>query len=250
MPGSSVSGWYAAVGDCELVRSGVIRQPANTASAAAYLLAGGWLLAQSERAWSAPHRYRLLAAAVAANGVGSGLYHGPGWPGSGWCHDVAALAVPVFVAADGLGGIRGWDDRGITRGYLTVVAATGAALLALPVTNPALLTAVATAVLAETAVARRPAAPARASPDRTGPARRRGRVARVVMLAALAVGAAAYLAGRTGGPLCRPDSLLQPHALWHLLTAVAMAAWATHRIAYPVQPPAPPSRGNRHTPAV
>jgi hypothetical protein len=38
---------------------------------------------------------------------------------------------------------------------------------------------------------------------------------------------------RTGGLLCRPDSLLQPHALWHLLTATAMAAWAFDRIAHP-----------------
>jgi hypothetical protein len=52
-------------------------------------------------------------------------------------------------------------------------------------------------------------------------------------VAALAVGVAAYLLGRTGGPLCRPESLLQPHALWHLLTAVAMAAWAADRTAHP-----------------
>jgi len=58
------------------------------------------------------------------------------------------------------------------------------------------------------------------------------------MLAALAVGVPAYLLGRTGGPLCRPDSLLQPHALWHLLTAVAMAAWAVDRITHPVPAPA------------
>jgi hypothetical protein len=31
------------------------------------------------------------------------------------------------------------------------------------------------------------------------------------------------LFGRTGGPLCRPDSLLQAHAGWHVLTATALA---------------------------
>jgi hypothetical protein len=32
----------------------------------------------------------------------------------------------------------------------------------------------------------------------------------------------AYMAGRTGSPLCDPASLWQPHALWHALSAVAL----------------------------
>jgi hypothetical protein len=30
---------------------------------------------------------------------------------------------------------------------------------------------------------------------------------------------------RTGAPLCRPESLLQGHAAWHMLTALAIALW-------------------------
>ncbi|HEY8526841.1 MAG TPA: hypothetical protein VIL48_17855 [Acidimicrobiales bacterium] len=30
---------------------------------------------------------------------------------------------------------------------------------------------------------------------------------------------------RTGAPLCRPEAVLQGHAVWHALTAVALAAW-------------------------
>jgi hypothetical protein len=46
---------------------------------------------------------------------------------------------------------------------------------------------------------------------------------------ALACGAFALtvplqLWGRTGGPLCAPDSVLQAHAGWHVLTAVALGA--------------------------
>jgi hypothetical protein len=37
-------------------------------------------------------------------------------------------------------------------------------------------------------------------------------------------GLAAYVAGRTGGPLCRPESLWQPHAAWHALSALALGA--------------------------
>jgi hypothetical protein len=43
--------------------------------------------------------------------------------------------------------------------------------------------------------------------------------------AALAVGAVSYALGRTGSPLCSPDSLLQPHAAWHVAAAVAAGAW-------------------------
>jgi hypothetical protein len=69
---------------------------------------------------------------------------------------------------------------------------------------------------------------------RRPPARRRW--ARLA-LAALLTGAAVNLAGRTGGPLCDPDSLLQGHAAWHLLTAGAVAVWATATL----DPPGPAS---------
>jgi hypothetical protein len=39
-----------------------------------------------------------------------------------------------------------------------------------------------------------------------------------------ALGLAAYAAGRSGSPLCRPDSLWQFHGAWHVLTAAA-ALW-------------------------
>ena len=49
-----------------------------------------------------------------------------------------------------------------------------------------------------------------------------------------ALGLAAYAAGRTGSPLCRPDSLWQYHGAWHVLSAAA-AAWAARSMA-----PGPP----------
>jgi hypothetical protein len=50
-------------------------------------------------------------------------------------------------------------------------------------------------------------------------------VAYRLALAAAATGAACWWAGRTTSPWCDPDSLLQPHAAWHLLGATALAAW-------------------------
>jgi hypothetical protein len=33
----------------------------------------------------------------------------------------------------------------------------------------------------------------------------------------------------TGGPLCRPESLLQGHGFWHLAAAIAVTWWALLR---------------------
>ncbi|HET6734963.1 hypothetical protein [Mycobacterium sp.] len=50
-----------------------------------------------------------------------------------------------------------------------------------------------------------------------------------------ALALAAYAAGRSGSPLCRPDSLWQYHGAWHVLSAVA-AGLAARAMA-----PPPPS---------
>jgi hypothetical protein len=51
--------------------------------------------------------------------------------------------------------------------------------------------------------------------------RRHAPIAPRVALIALAAGGAAWVLGRTDGPLCDPDSPLQLHAAWHLLAALA-----------------------------
>jgi hypothetical protein len=48
--------------------------------------------------------------------------------------------------------------------------------------------------------------------------------------AIFALGVAAYAAGRSGSPLCRPDSVWQYHGAWHILTAAA-AGWAARAMA-------------------
>jgi predicted membrane channel-forming protein YqfA (hemolysin III family) len=53
---------------------------------------------------------------------------------------------------------------------------------------------------------------------RTGP----GRLAAALVVVALA----AYAAGRTGSPLCDPDSRIQFHAVWHVLAAGSALAFA------------------------
>ena len=70
-------------GDCERLHDGLVAQPVNTASALAYLAVGVWLVGGALPPGAAPHRRRLaFGLAVAAAGVGSVDYHGPGCSGS------------------------------------------------------------------------------------------------------------------------------------------------------------------------
>jgi hypothetical protein len=70
--------------------------------------------------------------------------------------------------------------------------------------------------------------------------------------AALVTGGVAIVVNlltRTGAPLCRPGSLLQGHAAWHILTATAIALWLAPavRSARPVNPR--PERRARRRPS-
>jgi hypothetical protein len=71
--------------------------------------------------------------------------------------------------------------------------------------------------------------------------------ARVVLVLAgtLVAAGLAGLAGRTGSPLCRPHSLLQGHALWHVLSAVALPQWDRVRRARTARRPNVPPESPR-----
>ena len=138
-------------GDCERLHDGLIAQPVNTASALAFVAVGAWLMGR---------RRPALGVAVAAVGVGSVDFHGPGSPAARLLHDGTLYLVVGFVA---------WHE-----------------------------------------VARRVGQAAASTP-------------------------ACWWLGRTTSPVCDPDSLLQPHAAWHLLAAAALAAWAVAALDPPAQ---------------
>ena len=165
-------------GDCERLHDGLIAQPVNTASTLALVAVGAWLAGRGLRAGARPARPTTVAfgVAVAAAGIGSVDYHGPGSPAARLLHDGSLYAVAGLVA---------WHE-----------------------------------------VARR-VGRSRLSP--------RGLVAYRAALAAAAAGAACWWLGRTASPWCDPDSLLQGHAAWHLLAAVALAAWAVAALDPPAQ---------------
>jgi hypothetical protein len=57
------------------------------------------------------------------------------------------------------------------------------------------------------------------------------------------VGVLAHRLSRSGGPLCRPDSPLQGHALWHLLGAASLLTSTAAHLAPDGSDPTPPSPG-------
>jgi hypothetical protein len=85
-------------GDCERLHDGLVAQPVNTASALAYVAAGAWLAARGLR--DGPGRGPLIAfgLVVAAAGVGSVDYHGPGSPAARLLHDGGLYLVVGLVA--------------------------------------------------------------------------------------------------------------------------------------------------------
>lgn len=183
-----------ALADCELVRGPLIGQPANTITTVAFIIAG---LAVARRA-----DMRWVGIAVSATGVGSLLFHGPMPPGSEWAHDTS-LAWLILVIA---GWSRPWEEWTRLPGLIIL----GVVFVAAPVVADPVAVALVAATMGLILI-----------PDRS--------VHNMGPVALLGVAAIVGRLGATGGPLCDPTSLLQPHALWHIAAAVAVAWWALAR---------------------
>lgn len=213
---SPSSHWVLALaeGDCETATAGLLGQPANTISSLALVVVGAWLVSYAHHEWG--WRWGTLGVATIAAGIGSVAYHGPMPPTGQLLHDLGLVSMPLTVGAIEVGMRR----RGLPSTLwvlLPTVVVAGVVLVLEPgLTN--VLTAV-TAVWAGIGVALawvRGGRPVRALPWPP------------LVVLALTAGTGALLRslGRTDGPLCEPTSLLQPHAAWHVLASVAVAAFA------------------------
>ena len=207
--------------DCEQVVSGFLGQPANALSSLAFMVSAAWILILAVRRERATRTSLLvLAAAVAANAAGSFARHGPDPAWAEWAHDVAIMAVLLFVAIHALGRSQGWSARLEIGAYATCLAAAGLGLAAINgASDPFAGSLAAGAVVGEIATM---------SAERRNPrpALPSGAIARGVGLTAIVFGGIAFLLGRSGSPLCRPESVFQWHALWHVLVAGALLAYA------------------------
>jgi hypothetical protein len=209
-------------GDCEAWRGGPLGQPTNTVTSAAYVLAGAWLLARTRQV-EPGERWRAAAygAALAASGVGSIAYHGRGGAWSHWLHDVSLAALLAALPAEQLATVRGWGPAPALRLWGLATLPAGIHLAVDPTAStPSTSVLVTAAALGEFDRGRRGTV---ALPR---PARAEGRRRVGTASAALGVALTSYLLGRTDAPTCRPHSRWQWHGVWHVLGAVAAAAWS------------------------
>ena len=181
-----------AAADCEAVGAGILGQPINTLTTLGFVVAGIIVIVQRQD-------MKWIGIGLVSTGIGSFLFHGPMPPGNEWAHDVSLAWLVTMIA--------GWDTRWERASRLPALVVIGALVALIPVmADPlaGLMTAVAVMAILL----------------------RNRSVATVAPLLLLASAAVFGRLGATGGPLCNPDSLLQPHAVWHLGSALAVTWWA------------------------
>ena len=180
-----------AAADCELIRAGFLGQPVNAITTIGFVIAGVVVMGRR------PDR-RWVGIALIATGIGSFLFHGPMPPGSEWAHDVTIAWLLAVVAGSG--------TRTEKYSRVPALAVLGFGFALAPSWGDPI--AVALTIVAIVSVLR---------------GRNYGALPPLVLLSLVAIYGRL---GATGGPLCDPESMFQPHGVWHLGSAVAVTWWA------------------------
>ncbi|HET8931400.1 MAG TPA: hypothetical protein VFN21_12145 [Acidimicrobiales bacterium] len=204
---------HVAAADCERCRKGPIAQPVNTVSSLAFTVAGLALVARARRRQppdapvGAGTAETALGWSAVAAGLGSVAYHGPGTRPGRILHDASLITMlGALIVAD----VSRVTSRPPSRVVLAALPGVATAAAMSPWSLPAQVVVGAGASVAEVARVRR---------SRTGTGSGWQPIAESLVAAGGALG---HLFGRTGGPLCRPDSIWQAHAAWHTAMAVVL----------------------------
>lgn len=198
--------------DCEYFHDGWLLQPVNAISSLAFSVAGFAVVAWARRTEGHERALRMVfGGAMVATGVGSFLFHGFDSAVAQFLHDVTFLVTIWILAVINVTEMQqrsrriGWGIVGTGAGVFSL-----ALLIGPQITN--LLTVVVSAALIGADIV----------------LHRRG-MARTMWywpaLTAMVLAIAAFVLGRSTGPLCDPDSILQGHAAWHVLAAIAVTAY-------------------------
>lgn len=203
IPGSS---------DCEL-HSQAWGQPVLTATSWAYVIAGIVLILWFSRRQDVARGWAwAFAVGLFFTGLGSIDYHGPALTPQPFTHD-GGLSLALLVAL-GIDLTRIVGNSRFGMAVTICAAAVGVTVMIVnPDLSPLLAGFIAVALLVSEAVIYRRGL-------------RTINWTQYAALGSLLTGVVVFTLSRTGGPLCQPDSLLQGHGLWHLLTATALALWA------------------------
>jgi len=207
--------------DCERVGGGLLAQPVNTVSSAAFLVAGVWVLVLAVRASGRRVELAVFGIAVASNAAGGLLFHGLQSSGAGWVHDECILSVLLFIVVFDVARFLARSTAWMMATYAVSLAGVGVVLAWAPFTTDALSGLLGVAAGAGEIAEYRHELPVIRTEGLTA-----RRAARLGVLVALALGATAFFVGRTDGWLCSPESVFQWHAVWHVLAAAAMGLYA------------------------
>ena len=212
-------------GFCEAAVSGWVRQPANTWSNLAFVVAGlavAWRAgAPSGRLWPHPRLAPALAIIIVLLGPASMAMHATQSSLGGRLDLLSMFLLAGFAASYAWARVL-WRGPTFFLGTYAVVVAVCELVENAGWRAPVLITGanlafglvLAAAAVGELILSRR------AGLNRDN---RWGLAA----VAALALAFAVWTQSKTGSPLCRSDSLAQGHAVWHVLDAVA--AWCLYR---------------------
>lgn len=199
----------ADTSDCEARDDWFLEQDLNAWTSLSYVAAGAVV------AWQVVRRRLPLAALglgglLVAEGIGSLVYHGTVGDIPQYLHDVPLIGALAFIAGWHTGRLVAAADRGSLVGAtLGLVVASVLFVVARGSTNVTAGVAVAVIVVSSTIAWRRGWPGVWSTP--------------LLVLGAVAIGF--WFLGRPGSVACDPESWLQPHAVWHLLTAVLALAW-------------------------
>jgi hypothetical protein len=207
--------------DCERAGAGLFAQPVNAVSSLAFLLAGAWVVLLGVRAPRRRVELAVFGLAVASNAVGGLLFHGFQTQGAMWVHDLCILSVLAFIVVFDVARLQGRGTSWTLEVHAAALAAIGASLALVPAATDVLSALLGAAAGVGELVEYRHELPAIRTEGLTA-----RRAARLGVLVALALGGTAFLVGRSGGWLCRPESAFQWHAVWHVLAATAMGLYA------------------------
>jgi hypothetical protein len=213
---------------CEAIGPGIAAQPTNAWSNVGFVVIGLLVLADARRRNGAgrmahdPRAAWLYGAVAVFLGVGSFAFHGSMRAWGGYIDLLSMHAFIAFVLAYDLDRVHRWSFSRFAGWFAGLLALFAVLLLVVPPEHGKTLFAVLVVVvlLAEAAVsypALRPWSDIELDPRRmpwfwTG-------------LGLFAAANVIWNLSRTGGPWCDPESLLQGHAVWHLLTAASVGTF-------------------------
>jgi hypothetical protein len=220
-----------ALGDCycEAIGPGIAAQPANSWSNLGFAAVGLLVLADAGRRrrgtsrLAGDDRYVLLYGAVGVFlGLGSFAFHGSIRAWGGYVDVLSMHAFLAFILAYDLARIHDKAWSWFSAWFVALLIAFSAAIYWLPPEHGKTLFAgfVGVTLLVEAAVSYprlRPWSPVRIAPRRL-PWFWAG-------LGSFAVANVIWNLSRTGGVWCNPLSLIQGHAVWHLLSAVSVGCF-------------------------